>query len=551
MIVKDRDATTATDQGHPQANGNGDRDGHTVNDLSTMPQQMLYNGGAVTPARRRGRLIVPLLLLAVLAAGVGYFLLSPSKGVTTTTVHKGTIVSSVQTTGKLEAAKSARLVFKSSGLVTRVVAQVGDKVKAGDLLAETDTAALQRELTGANVQLQISKLRLQQAKEGVKQSDVDAATADLNAAVAQLDQLKAGSRSQDITAAQAKFEEAKAARDGALATASNAREQARLTLALAQNALKNAQDLYSRIKADNAKTSSANLTSDQKLAQDKAERDVQDAQSKVSQAQSGYDTAKLNEIAQRSGADAQLNDAQALLDKVKQGPTPQDITTAQSKVDAARATLSKVKAGPTTTDLAILQQGVELAQVGVDKVNAMLADSRLIAPFSGTILSIDLHQGETAPGMQTVATIADTASLRIKGDVDEIDVGRVTAGQPVTVTLDAYPGVKLPGKIESLAPGATLKGGSTVYQATISFTATEGVVPREGMAANVDITAQRKDNVLLLPNQAFEKVGSKQFVSVRSPGGSTSKVEVETGLSNSTETEVISGVSDGQVIALK
>ena len=120
----------------------------------------------------------------------------------------------------------------------------------------------------------------------------------------------------------------------------------------------------------------------------------------------------------------------------------------------------------------------------------------------------------------------------------------------VTVTLDSYPGVKMPGKIDDLAPGATLKQGSTVYQATISFTPAEGVTPREGMAANVDITSQRKDNIMMLPNRAFETVGRRQYVTVKQ-GDNTRKVEVETGLSNSTDTEVISGLTEGQTVLLK
>ena len=151
--------------------------------------------------------------------------------------------------------------------------------------------------------------------------------------------------------------------------------------------------------------------------------------------------------------------------------------------------------------------------------------------------------------MQPVMTVANTGSLRVKADIDEIDVGRISAGQAVTVTLDAYPGVKLPGKIDELAPGATQKQGSTVYQATISFTVQEGVVPREGMAANVDVTAQRKDNVLLLPNRAFVTVSDRQYVTVKN-GSTTQKVEVETGLSNSSDTEVLTGVEEGQVVLI-
>ena len=126
-------------------------------------------------------------------------------------------------------------------------------------------------------------------------------------------------------------------------------------------------------------------------------------------------------------------------------------------------------------------------------------------------------------------------------------MGRVRAGQPVTVTLDAYPGIAMPGKIETLSPGASQKQGSTVYGSTISFTPVEGVVSRTGMAANVDITAQRKDNVLLLPNRAFETVGTRQYVTLKE-GDATRKVEVETGLSNTTDTEIVSGVKEGQLV---
>ncbi|MEP6775013.1 MAG: hypothetical protein ABJA50_05400, partial [Chloroflexota bacterium] len=94
-----------------------------------------------------------------------------------------------------------------------------------------------------------------------------------------------------------------------------------------------------------------------------------------------------------------------------------------------------------------------------------------------------------------------------------------------------------------------VKAGGTVYQATISFTVQDGVVPREGMAANVDVTAQRKDNVLLLPNRAFVTVSDRQYVTVKN-GSTTQKVGVETGLSNSSDTEVLTGVEEGQVVVI-
>lgn len=191
-----------------------------------------------------------------------------------------------------------------------------------------------------------------------------------------------------------------------------------------------------------------------------------------------------------------------------------------------------------------------LSQISVDGANSDLDNAKLITPIGGTVLAISLEVGETVGGYQKVATVADVASLRVMADIDELDIGRVSVGQVVTVTLDAYPGVKLPGSIEKLAPGATQKQGSTVYQATISFGKSEGVVPREGMAASVDVTAQRKDNVLLVPNRAVETVGDREYVTIQE-GSTTRKIEIEAGLSNNTDTEVLSGLNEGQAVVVR
>ncbi len=658
------------------------------------------------PKRNRLRVAVPVLLIVALAIGTTYFFFRPVQGPPTAAVRRGTIVSTVETTGKLEAQTKAKLSFKAAGQVSKVIAKQGDNVKVGDVLAELDTEDLQRKLDEAKTQLDISKLKLQQAKEGAQPADIAAATADLNGAIANLNDTRAGGRAEDIAAAQAqlnqaqakldavkkgattqdiaqaeaavreaqakletarrpgtpqqiaeaqaavdqaqanldkvnapataqdlasaqsKLDQAKANREQAAITASNAKEQARIAQDQAANLVANAQDAYAKIRDDNAKVKGRDVTDDEKQAEERARRDMQDAQGKLAQARNNYDTAKLNEVAQVNAADAQVKEAQAALDKlkvgatiqdvraaqaqldqakaklnalkaggtaseiaaaqagvdqaqealnklragptaedvrqaqagvdqakadldkVKKGATAQEIAAAQAKVDAAKAALDKVKAGPTATDVQILEQQINVAQISVDTAAAQIADAKLTSPIAGTVLSIDLDVGVLVTGQQPVAEVADTSSLRVKGDIDEIDVGRVQAGQPVTVTLDAYPGEKMQGKIEALAPGATLKQGSTVYQATISFTPTQGVVPREGMAANVDVTAQRKDNVLMLPNRAFETVGRKEYVTV-SESGSTRKVEVETGLTNATDTEVISGLDEGQVVRLK
>ncbi|HEX8219329.1 MAG TPA: efflux RND transporter periplasmic adaptor subunit [Chloroflexia bacterium] len=563
-----REASTSTGDSD-RGNGAGH---HTPDDagLTTGFSQPYSQREAVLlpPRRRRWRLALAALLAAAVIIAAIFVLASPAKGPATAQVTRGTIISSVETTGKLEAQKSARLSFRSSGRVERVLARQGDRVKAGQVLAELDSDNLQRQLREAEAQLHISELRLQQAKLGPRQEDITAATADLNAATAQLQQLKGGGRPEDVaaaqaglnqaqaqldalkkgpspqelTAAQARLDQAKANRDLVAATSSNATEQARILYVQAQTAAEDFLDPAGQIEQARLNYEAAQKSETAQMAS---------ANARVTEAQAGLDALKAGPSPEEVRAAEQgVVQAQAHLDRVRNGASQQDIASAQARVDAAQADMDKLKAGATDTDIAILEQQLALSRIDVERAQAQLADAQIAAPMDGTVLSIDLEIGEIVNGSQPVAVVADTTSLRIKADVDEIDVGRVQAGQAVTVTLDAYPGVRLPGKIESLAPGATLKQGSTVYQATVSFVPTGEVVPREGMAANVDITAQRKDGVLLLPNRAFEAVGRRQYVTLLQ-GDTTTRLEVEVGLSNNADTEIISGLEEGQTVLLK
>lgn len=713
---------------------------------------------SMRPRRSRLRIVLPVLLVLLLGVGaIWWFFLRPADAVPSAAVRRGPIVSTVETTGKLEAQSSAGLSFKVPGRVANVYAKPGDRVEAGDVLAELDVANLERGLDEALTQLEISKLKLQQAKEGARPEDVEAAAAELNAATARLNNVRSGSRSediaaaqaavnqaqakldqvrkgatpqdiaqaeatlrqaqamldqarapstpdqiaqaeaavreaqakydslaagpteediaaaqaavnqaqasldkvkagptvQDIAAAQAAVDQATATRTQTAATAANAKEQARLTMGQASNALQNAQDAYGKIKSDNDEVDPDDLTDDDRNREAKALRDVRDAEAAVEQARLDYEAAKQSEIAQLAAADATVREAQATLDKLNAGPTTEDVAAAQAGVDqaqakldalnagpreedlaaaqaavdqansaladlraggspaavaaaqadvdkaqaaldalnagptveevrvaqeevnqaqaaldkakagatpdeireaqagveAAQAALDKAKAGPTGTDVAILEQQIALSQIAVDIAASQVDDARLVSPLSGTLLALEIDPGENVTAQQAVATVSDIDNLRVKADIDEVDVGRVTAGLPVTVTLDAYPGVKMAGRIEAIDPGATQKQGSTVYRATVRFTPGEDVIPREGMAANVDITAQRKDDALMLPNRAFETVGTRQYVTLATEGNP--KVEVETGLTNSTDTEVLSGVEEGQVVLIK
>ena len=282
----------------------------------------------VTTRRKRRGLWLVIGLVALLLVVAAFFLFRSTRAVTTATVQRGTIISSVQTTGKLQAQRQASLSFKQSGRVDSVLVKEGDAVITGTVLAELDTSTLQRQLNEASVQLQISKLRLDQAKQGATPAEIAAATADLDGAISRLNQVRAGGRAEDIAAAQALLNQAQSKLD-VLKKGPSA-----LDISAAQAKLDQAKANLSL-----ATTSSANAKEQARLALQDAQSAFDKGtgtQSKLDQAKSNYDAAKSAETAQVNAANAAVREAEAALSKLKAGATADDIKQAEAAVSSGQ-----------------------------------------------------------------------------------------------------------------------------------------------------------------------------------------------------------------------
>ncbi|HEX2914662.1 MAG TPA: efflux RND transporter periplasmic adaptor subunit [Chloroflexia bacterium] len=192
----------------------------------------------------------------------------------------------------------------------------------------------------------------------------------------------------------------------------------------------------------------------------------------------------------------------------------------------------------------------QLADAQVASARAAIDNARLYAPYDGTILSIDAAEGDNINFGQPVATFADLGKLQVRADVDEIDVANVATGQQAQFTLDAFPGKSFDGRVTLIAPSPTQRQGSTIYQSVISFNKPDNLYIRPGMAANITITSLSRSNVLLVPNRALETIGLRRYVTIQNPDGTQGKVPVETGLNNPDQTEIISGLKEGDRIVI-
>lgn len=220
----------------------------------------------------------------------------------------------------------------------------------------------------------------------------------------------------------------------------------------------------------------------------------------------------------------------------------------RADLDIARANFNRTINGPTQEELDALQNAVTAAQLDLDSARAALGQTRVTAPFTSTVTEIDAHEGELVGGFNTLAAVADLTALQIAAQIDEIDVANIKVGQKVQVRFDAFPGEQFDGSLVRLFPAASTQRGSTVYGAIVDFNA-RGFEVRPGMGANLKVLTIDKQGVLLVPNRALKNVGTRQAVTVVSPGP-TRDLIVETGVTDGNNTEIVNGLNEGDQILL-
>jgi HlyD family secretion protein len=280
-----------------------------------------------------------------------------------------------------------------------------------------------------------------------------------------------------------------------------------------------------------------------------APSDVQAAQQAVVQAQAGLDKLANPSAYDVQAAQQAVVQAQAGLDKLLVA-NRYDLQTAQAALDQAQANLALKQAGNTDLDVAIAQAAVDQAKGALDQAKANLDGATLTAPYSGVVAATGANPGEQVGTGTALVTLVDTRQVRVDVVVDETDVAKVQPGQPVSITMDALPGQRLPGTVSVIAPTGTVTQGVVNYTVQIQVDPAQAQGARPGMTATAAITTASKDNALVVPNRAVRTQGRAKTVDVLDADGKTTTRPVQTGLANDQVTEVLSGLQPGDRVVI-
>jgi len=469
------------------------------------------------------------LVLAVIGVNRSRTTSVTTANLQTAPVQRSTLVATVNAAGNIQAQTRLNLNFQTAGLVSKVNVNVGDKVEAGQVLAELDTSELALQVQAGEAALKSAQAKLALAQRGSDPNEVAAAKARLEAAK------KGGPTAADIAAARARVESARQN----LADIQNGLDpitKAKLALDQAKNNLWAAQLDRDGIggQVESGRAGQYQL--------DSANARVLNAEIAVQQAQQAYDAAVANQTnTPLAQAQAQLKEAEAALQKLLNSTYTQDVA-------AAEAAYQKAVAGPTEEDLIIAQASVDTAQVNLEQAKLKLKNAQLIAPFGGIVTAVNIQPGQQAGTSTAAIELADTDHLEIVVNMSEVDLPKLKVGQDAEITLDALPGKILAGKVTQIAPAGVLQQGVVNYPVTIALTTLDSAV-KAGMTANLSVIVERKENVLVVPNRAIRTQGRQRIVTVAYEGQQI-QVPVQTGMSNEAQTEITGGLKEGDEVIL-
>lgn len=237
-----------------------------------------------------------------------------------------------------------------------------------------------------------------------------------------------------------------------------------------------------------------------------------------------------------------------------------------NEIESIKSTLTSAKQNFSVTETKYLQSDTSIGATSASQSVAWLnyqatQDSIVTAPIAGTIANFSAAVGSnvnaststtstsnssTTTNAAGVLVIGDFSLLNIKAQANEVDVPSLAAGQKATVTLDAFPDKTFVGTVSSVDTIGTVSSGVATYNVYITLVSPPSNI-HSGMTASAVIQTNRKNNVLKVPSTAIQTADGVSTVQVIK-NGQVSTVDVEIGIADDTNTEIISGLTEGQEV---
>jgi multidrug efflux pump subunit AcrA (membrane-fusion protein) len=496
------------------------------------------------------------VILILVAIVVLFFVLKP-KGInpdliTVTPVQSQNLVSSVKASGKITSTVDLSLSFKTADMVSRVNVVVGQKVKAGQVLATLESGNESAAVTQAMGGLRSARATLQKVKEGATGEELRVTQTAYDNAVRDLEKVK---KTQDSLVENAKRSLYSQYLESVPDTASTTSVAPVISGTYSGDTDATYKiSVYSTGSGAYYSVSGASISS--------APIDLQTPKPLGSDGlfitfPSGFvNTGSGWTVSVPNKSSAYYTTNYNAYLSAKQN---RDLATsqAQSLVDARKADLDLKIAGARTADVEIAEANVTVAEGAYQNALANLEKKILRSPADATVTKVDIKVGEQASSMVPVVVVQDVGKLYVEADINESSIKNVQEGQSVLFSIDAFGSAQIfKGFVTQVEPGATITDGIVNYKVKTSIEVNDSIEYKNikpGMNANITITTGTKEGVVAVPGATIEKRDGKNYVKIITNEKNKKYIEreVTTGIiGDGNMTEITSGLSVGENVAL-
>lgn len=559
----------------------------------------IQRGYGTTKKFARAHKFLSAIILLIVFGGVWWFY-----GLTTAksaevhyvlgTVEKGTIVSSVSASGQVSASNQIDIKPKVSGDIIWLGAKAGMSVTAWQALATIDATDSRQAVTNAELDLKDAQLTLQ---KNISQAPIDfqnthdAVTKDEQDLADEYENTYSTVSDAYITLPGVMtsansilngFDISGNAWDSNFFAYQNLFSSGSSFLSSVQVFANRAKDDYTAARTAYTKTyadfktlsrtsSSTQITQTLADAQQTAELVSQALASDVNLIDTVVDIlGQLNRTvsssinAQQTIAHTQLTTANGVISKLSsQAKSLQDV---QDTLKTAQQALTIATIGnpngTTSFDLELQKNDVAKKVAVLAAAQQALADHTVRVPFAGVLAAVNVQAYDTASTGSSIATLITNQRIA-ELSLNEVDAAKIALGDKATLTFDAIDGLSLTGSVAEINTIGTVTQGVVSYTIKIAFDS-QDVRMKPGMTVNAAIITAEHQDVLMVPASAVKQQNGASIVQVFDPpltdtGGSQGNVSsilpqpvgVVAGISDDTNTEIISGLSLGQQVVAR
>lgn len=206
-------------------------------------------------------------------------------------------------------------------------------------------------------------------------------------------------------------------------------------------------------------------------------------------------------------------------------------------------------------EMTTAQDNLDLIKEGVAKSTGKVTNTLIRSTITGMVLDVPVKEGfsviesNTFNEGTTVASVADMGEMIFEGKVDESEVGKISKGMELILTVGAIENYKFTAKLEYIAPKGVTENGAIQFQIRAAVALDTAHFLRAGYSANADIILDRKDNVLSVPESVLQFSGDTTFVEVKS-GTSYNRQVIKTGISDGINMEVLEGLKENDELKI-